>query len=157
MPCIFLKNVPSNFLSNNPSYSRWSKEAFQAQRLYAKVAEAAGCDVTDVDVHLSSENFKLLTSAGIILDCPNIHGFVLWYGSEKRNKEVKQRIADALQYYLNQFGIGKGFDLTFMDMPAGSFFIEKDGLSVMVEGGEILPPFSVITETAGEVTGFGQE
>jgi hypothetical protein len=157
MPCVFLKNLSLGLI--DCIHYNWSKkeDIFQAEQLYAKIAEAAGCQVDDVEIHLSNENFKLLSSTGSIKDCPNIHGFVIWFGKEKRDEKVKLKIANALQEYLNKHNVGKGFDLTFMDMPAGSFFNEKDGQAVLVPGGEILPPFSVITKTAGITTGFGRD
>ena len=156
MPCVFLKNMPTNFTGHTSNWCR-TEDVFQAQQLYAKIAKAAGCQTDDVESHLSNENYKLLSTAGYIVACPNVHGFVIWFGKEKRDVKVKQKIADALQYYLNKFEIGNGFDLTFVDMPAGSFFVEKDGQAVLVPGGEILPPFSVINEAVGEITGFGRD
>jgi len=153
MPCVFLENVPSSFTGHSSHWCR-TEDVFQTQQLYAEIAEVAGCQVDDVVIHLSSENYKILSPAGYIVACPNIHCFVSWLGMENRNSQVKQKIADALQFYLNKFEIGKGFDLTFMDMPAGSFFVEQDGKSVMVPGGEPTIPLSVLGNIAYDHTGW---
>lgn len=154
MPCVFLKNVPTSFTGHDKFNFCRTEDVLQTGQLYAKIAEAAGCQTDDVEIHISSENYKLLSTAGYIVACPNVHGFVVWLGKESRDIKVKQKIADALQHYLNQFEIGKGFDLTFMDMPAGSFFVEKDGQSIMVPGGEPTIPFSLLNYTVSEATGW---
>lgn len=147
MPCIFLNNVPQRRGFNGEL----------VRRLRDQIAQAASCTPEGVEIHLSFNSYVILSDSGSVKPCKNIHGFVLWFGKEERDDNVKRSIANALQHFLNEHGLGKGLDITFMDMPAGSFFIEQDGVSVMVAGGELLPPFNQIAYVVGEHTGFGRE
>lgn len=136
MPCVFLKNVPEKFFEERSISFGKTIDVLDTQELFGDIAKAARCQVTDVEIYFSDEKYKTLSIDNFVLDCPNIHGFVVWFGSEKRDVKVKHAIANALQRYLDRYGFGKGFNLTFMDMPAGSFFFEKGLKAVVVEGGE---------------------
>lgn len=155
MPCIFLKDFPMKYhpelLTTYHSQQLFNPEV--VDDLHIKIAEAAGTSSHSVEIHLSFADNFILYSSGRVKPCQNIHGFVVWYGSEKRDIKTKQAIADALQNFLNIQKIGKDFDLTFMDMPASSFFVEQDGKAVMVEGGEYLPSNVSIAQTVYEVIG----
>jgi hypothetical protein len=143
MPCIFLRYIPLDF----DSLTRLTYWNALVANMYQGIAEAAGCEVDQVEIHLSNENFCLLSPDGKMLRCPNVHGEVEWFGSENRDLATKQKIANALQDFLDECQVGKGFNLAFHDFPAGSFFVEKDGKSQMVEGGEFLPSNKAISQT----------
>lgn len=153
MPCVFLRNLPETFFTSTLVSEDFFKPSFSAADMYKKIAEAAGCGIDDVEVHLSNETYRLLSQNGHPVSCSNVHGEVEWHGSEDRGIKVKQAIADALQQYLNSYLVGEGFDLAFHDSPAGTFFVEKNGKSVLVEGGEYIPPSKVLAQVAYEVVG----
>jgi len=157
MPCIFLKNLPISYSLSEPKQTRKEFDGFLTRRLRLRIANTAQVDVEGVNIYLSYKDYALLNNDGEPEDCTYIIGFVLWHGSEKRNSEVKREIANALQRFLNHHDLGKGFDLTFMDMPASSFFLEKDGVSIRVLGGEPTIPFSLLNYTVSEATGWSAD
>lgn len=143
MPCVFLRNLPERF---DFLISSRKSEA-SAAKMYKEIAEAAGCEVDQVEIHLSNEIFTLLKPDGKVCQCPNVHGEVEWFGKENRGQEVKQKIANAIQQFLNDCLSGEGFDLTFRDSSAGAFYVEKYGKCQMVDGGESLPSYNDIAQT----------
>jgi hypothetical protein len=151
MPHVFLKDFPMEY--HPDLQSPQPLDVVLAYSLRVQIAEAAECSPLSVKIHLSFTDNFILYGSGRIKPCHYIHGFVVWFGSEKRDTKTKQTIADALQDFLNIHKIGKDFDLTFVDMPAGSFFVEQNGKSVMVEGGEFLPPNILIAQSVYEVLG----
>ncbi len=156
MPCIFLVNFPESFKVFHEGRIQFFNPKLVV-KLKQAVAKAANCRDSDVEVHLSTERYYLLQDNGYTASCPNIHGTVSWFGKEERDATTKEAIAKAIHHFLMMHSLGKDFDLTFLDMPATSFFIEAFGEMIMVPGGEPLPPFQVITDAVGEVTGFKRE
>ncbi|MFZ3069054.1 MAG: hypothetical protein WA052_01930 [Microgenomates group bacterium] len=153
MPYVFLRNLPEHFMGLVNTPREIFSPATSTADMYAKIAEAASCEVDGVEIHLSSETYTLLNLDGSARKCPNVHGEVEWHGSENRDLKVKQTIADAIQQFLNLHLAGEGFDLTFHDSPAGTFFVEKGGKSVLIQGGEAIPPNKVLAQVAYEVLG----
>ena len=154
MPTIFLKHVPFSF--SPPRYTSPFVPKL-VQWLRNDIAEAAKVPPKIVEIHPSFEPQYILPDSGMVESANGILGYVVWFANEERGKVAKQKIANALQTFLNHHDLGKNFFLTFLDMPAGSFFTEKGGVSVLVEGGEPLPSFQVLTDVAGIVTGFGRD
>lgn len=153
MPCIFLNNLSDSFLDELETPRLFITGISPSAKLYKKISDAAGCEISKVEIHLSTERYKLLSPHGKTRPCLNIHGTVEWFASENRDVKAKQAIADAIQQFLNSHLAGEGFDLTFRDSPAETFFVEKNGKSVLVEGGEFIPPNKVLAQVAYEVLG----
>ena len=134
MPSIFLLNLPSAkvdpiyFLDQSPFDS--SKVAM----LRREIALAARCRPEDVEIHVAGRQYDILKDTGYPAKAP-ILGFVIWYGSDLRDDKAKKIIADLLQEFLNSHHVGKGFNLTFLDLPSGAFFVESHKSMVMIPGG----------------------
>lgn len=131
-PCVFFINLPNNFTERQfldaPAFHPW-----KVRVLRMRIGFAANCPPESVEIHASGKTFQVINDDGKLEPHP-VHGFVLWRGSETRGVFAKQAIAQALVDFLREHGIGTGFDLTFFDMPAESFFMESFGQIHVVPG-----------------------
>lgn len=155
MPCIFLTNMPDFIRVPHPDVPFYDPK--QVVELKNAIATAAQCRPSGVEIHFSTEKLYFLQDSGYVASCTNIHGTVSWFGKEERGASTKRAIAKALHCFLKMVNMDKDFDLTFMDMPAESFYMEAYGEMIMVPGGEPLPPYQVITNAVSEITGYGQD
>jgi len=149
MPCLFFSDLPLVFQHGNKNFN--PKVIAQ---LFNKIAALAGVSEDEIEIHVSFETRQILNVNGKLSAIPNVHCVVQWYGTENRDETVKGKIAQAIQHFANMHQFGHGLDITFMDMPAGSFYREEKGTSVLVPGGIVLPPYEVIAIVAHEETGW---
>ena len=145
MPSVFL-NIPTNLSTVFNSK--------QIASLRERIANAANVSADKVKIFVQKTDQAELLDNGRLKQSGCVEGYVVWFGGEERNLLAKQIVANALQHFLNIHSTGKGFNLTFFDMPGGSFFHEKNGKSVQIVGGEYIPSPAAIAQAVYEATGY---
>jgi|SRR3989344_6713011 len=111
MPCLFLRNVPSD--------TKWDPD--EIKLLYMRIATAARCNVDAVEIHIESTQYVLLKPDGTQTNKHGVHGFVEWH--KGRSLAAKKAIGQSIHIFLGLHGLGAESDITFRDYPKGETYI----------------------------------
>lgn len=108
MPCLFVRNAPPVTAYNS----------VEVGKLYEGIAQAVGCAIEDIEVHLENTQYNILKPNAEIVPAKDIHIFVEWTGRPFKEKRL---VATAINEFFKAHGLDS--DTTFRDSGPGTFFV----------------------------------